>query len=353
MLKAGPLVFFRCQAIESLHGGRKSKQLHRRSNEGCVKLRSMRLGFSGVVIAGLSGLIGATLGCSSTERADFASAGAAGVSGVNGAGAGNLAGASGSSGAMFNGCPEHPTPQRTQGSLLSMPLHVFLQNQAFAFGQRNALSDGGSVVPLNFRFYISEVALQRKTGESVTVDVLTAAGAPAPYGVHLFDAEEPNSSTLRVLAPAGDYAGLSFALGIELACNQLRPDRTAPPLTTDSQMTWPHSGGFLFLRYEGRNEGADGSADAGVAATIPSMVHMGGSIAQELVPRVTVAGAFSLSSNSPREKALNVIMDDLFAAATSNLDVSDMSLAPGAEAIAGERLRRSISGLSVFQLEPG
>jgi len=311
----------------------------------------MKSGLSSVLCAGLLGVLGAASGCSSTphDPHDHAGvAGADGLAGANSAGAGNLAGAGGSAGAAPSACPEHPTPQRTQGSLLSMPLHVILQNQPFVFGQPNTLSDGGSIVPLNFRFYISEVALQRKTGESVAVDVLTAAGTPAPYGVHFFDAEEADSGALRVLAPEGDYSGLSFALGIRLACNQLPPASTAPPLTTDSQMTWPHTGGFLFLRYEGRYEGADGGANA----RIPSMVHMGGNIGQELVPRVTVPGAFSLSSNLPREKAMRMNMDDLFAAATSNLDVSDVTLPPGAEVIAGERLRRSISGLSVFQLEP-
>ena len=96
------------------------------------------------------------------------------------------------------------------------------------------------------------------------------------------------TSTVRVLAPAGQYAGLSFALGIKLSCNQQRPASLSEPLTDTSQMTWPHTGGFLFLRYEGRYTAAGRRSHPAQAPAlgIPPAVHMGGDIRQELVPRV-------------------------------------------------------------------
>ena len=239
--------------------------------------------------------------------------------------------------------------------MLSLPLQLVLSGKPFVFGQPNLLADGGSLVPLNVRFYISEVELLRSSGEApVAVDVVTAAGAPAPYGVHLFNAEEADSSTLRVLAPAGEYSGLGFAIGIKLGCNQQPPAGLTDPLSAPSQMTWPHTGGFLFLRYEGRYGGSGGSGGSASAVGIPSMVHMGGSITAERVPRVTVLGAFSVPASGSIEKGLSVLMDQIFAGASAELDVSDVAvgLLSTPESIAGERLRRRLPELQAFVLEP-
>ena len=236
--------------------------------------------------------------------------------------------------------------------MLSLPLALIMAGKPFVFGQPNARADGGSLVPLNFRFYISEVQLLQSSGEPLAVDVLTAGGAPAPYGVHLFNAEDDASSTLRVRAPAGDYTGLSFALGIKLGCNQQLPSSLGDPLTDVSQMTWPHTGGFLFLRYEGRYTAADGGATE--PAGLPPAVHMGGDITKEMVPRVTVSGAFSVPASGSLEKGIDVVMDEVFAGATADIDVSDsaVGLLSTPESIAGERLRRDLPNLHPFVLQP-
>jgi len=300
----------------------------------------------------------ASAGCASTQQADPASGGAAGVLDERTAGStasgGATAGTGGASAGNAGGsaCSEQPIPRRTEGTPLSLSLSLVMAGKPFVFGQPNALADGGSLVPLNFRFYVSEVQLLQSTGQAVPVDVVTAAGAPEPYGVHLFNAEDEQSSTLRVLAPAGDYSGLSFALGIELACNRQAPALLGEPLTDASQMTWPHTGGFLFLRYEGRYTGADGRA--GAPSDLPTAVHMGGSIASELVPRVTIPGTLSIPDNGSLSRALNLAVDEMFKGATAEIDVSDVAVGflSTPESIAGERLRRKLSDLHVFVLEP-
>jgi hypothetical protein len=266
-------------------------------------------------------------------------------------------GSAGSAGLTESACLENPTALRTQGTVLSLPLQLSLGGQPFVFGQPNALAAGGSLVPLNLRFYISEVELLRSNGEApVAVDVVTAAGAPAPYGIHLFNAEEAESSTLRVLAPPGQYSGLGFALGIKLSCNQQSPAQLSDPLTALSQMTWPHTGGFLFLRYEGRYTAADSGGAAGAAPAFGSLpaLHMGGDIKKERVPRVTVQGALSIPASGTLEKGLSVVMDEIFKGATAEIDVSDVAvgLLSAPESIAGERLRRQLPELHAFVLEP-
>jgi len=312
------------------------------------------------------GVVSGAFACSSAQpvaaggAAGFASASLGGMSNLAGAGGANAGGASAGgvnaggagAGAAQSACPEQATPQQTQGALLSLSLQLVMAGKPFAFGQPNVLPDGGSLVPLNFRFYISEVQLLASSGDPVGVDLVTAAGVAEPYGVHLFNAEDDDSRSFRVLAPAGDYTGFKFALGIKLACNQQRPASLSDPLTDNSQMTWPHTGGFLFLRYEGRYTAADGSPNA--PSDLPPVVHMGGSIEKEFVPHVTVQGAFSIPANGTLEKRLSVAMDEIFKGASADIDVSDVAvgLLSTPESIAGERLRRDLPDRHVFVLEP-
>lgn len=243
-------------------------------------------------------------------------------------------------------------PLRTQGTLLLLSLQPILAGKPFEFGQPNTLADGGTLVPLNFRFYVSQVELLQSGGGKIAVDLVDAAGAPEPYGVHLFNAEEDDTSTLRVLAPPGDYTAFSFALGIKLGCNQQLPAKSNEPLTDVSQMTWPHTGGFLFLRYEGRYTANDGSTST--RADIPPAVHMGGDITKELVPRLVVSNSFSIPATGRLEMGLGLTMDKLFAGATADIDVSDVAVGilSTPESIAGERLRRELPTLSAFVLDP-
>jgi hypothetical protein len=315
--------------------------------------------------AGTAGLLGCSSDPAPHHHPSGGAPGTAGASnpsaGASGSGASDAsgAGASGaSSGPAASACPEQPTPLRTLGTVLSLPLRLVLAGKPFVFGQPNALADGGSLLPLNLRFYISEVQLLRGGGEEpIAVDLVTVAGAPEPYGLHFFNAEEADSSTLRVLAPPGEYAGLSFLVGIKLGCNQQRPSTLSEPLTDVSQMTWPHPGGFLFLRYEGRYTASDsaGSAGASSNADFPPAIHMGGNVVDELVPRVMVSSSsvLSIPASGSLERGLNVVMDEIFQGASSNVDVSGMpGLSPAADSIAGERLRRRLPDLHVFELEP-
>ena len=104
---------------------------------------------------------------------------------------------------------------------MSLSLKPSLGNLPFVFGQPNALADGGSLVALDFRFYVSRMSICcGSSGEPVAVDLVAESGVPEPYGVHLFNAEDADSATLRLLAPSGRYTGSSFALGIKFTCNQ-------------------------------------------------------------------------------------------------------------------------------------
>ena len=173
-----------------------------------------------------------------------AAAGAAGgVTGAAGLGGGAGSGAGGAAASDWSSCVVMPAPLRTSGTLLELTIDPMLGGQPFVYGEPNRLGAEvtGTVTPLNFRLYISEVRLLTAAGGSVPVDVVTAARLPEPYDVHLFNAEDESSRVLRVLAPPGTYTGVEFILGLNDACNTSSMAGRKPPLTDTSQMTWGRS----------------------------------------------------------------------------------------------------------------
>ncbi|HEY8943681.1 MAG TPA: MbnP family protein, partial [Polyangiaceae bacterium] len=222
--------------------------------------------------AGTGGLSGAP-GGGTMNNAGGAPAGAAGVAGDAG---GGFAGAA-SAGQTGDGCLEATAALRSEGTLVEVQTELMLAGKAVEYAEPNAI-EGGTLMPLELRFYVSEVELIRSDTSTVAVDIVTNTGTPVPYGVHLVNAEDPASLRFSLLAPPGSYSGVSFTFGLKESCNTGLMDRKAP-LSAASQMTWPHTFGYLFLRYAGQFQPAGDAAPnpaGGGAARPPGVIHMGG-----------------------------------------------------------------------------
>jgi len=226
-----------------------------------------------------------------------------------------------------------------------------LEGRPFVSGETSTLASGAKVTALNFRFYVSHVALLQAGGARLPVDLVTATGAVEPYGVHLFNADEADTQALRVLAPPGTYSGLELTVGLDDACNSGVPGQRTPPLTDTSQMTWPHAAGYLFLRLEDQLD-VSGAATTGTVA-IPTLVHMGGVPGALFAPTVTVAGALVLAAGAPTTKTLSVDVGQVFAGAEADGDPAALAkVLPFPEVEAGERLREHVPKLALFTLAP-
>lgn len=353
-------------------------------------------GTAGVPSAGAGALAAGTSGAAG------AGAGTGGVAGTSGgAGAGASSGGAGSAGESAGAggvamdlCPEAPEPRLASGTILELPIELTFDGAALLFAEDNPLPGGGTLTPLGVRFYVSDVALLRDGADPLPVDIVTSTATAAPYGVHLFNADDDASVTLRVLAPAGEYQGISFLWGLAQSCNTRAPELSSAPLSPTSEMTWPHTG-FLFFRYEGRtafpdpsgaggasagssgaggagaggasagNAGAGGAsagnAGAGGAtggsagkagATYPSVIHMGGNLFEPLAPVIRIDAALSVPAAGSVRQGLRVALDEIFEGALADVDLTDFVGPPGDEVVAGERLRRSVPTLTVFSLEP-
>ena len=230
----------------------------------------------------------------------------------------------------------------TQQTLLDVSLEV--GGQPLVFGESNALPQGGTIMPTNFRFYLSHFAYHRgdQRFEATPVD---SQGAALPYGVVLVNAEELDSPKVQLLSIPGEYDSISFVWGLSHGCNgSLNP--LDPPLDEAAQLKWPHALGFLFLRFEA-------IVDESAGPEVPNEIHMGAFWPSGYAPLVQLTLPTGTESNNLQ---LSIGLDAILEGASTEADLSDFTLPPpaqtpiGEEILAGERLRRAVDSVGVFSL---
>lgn len=297
----------------------------------------------------LAALLG---GCSSSAQSGRDAGMGAGGAGANPAnpdgaaddGAGAAGGAGGTGPAA---CPQDPVPRAAAGLTVAVNVELTYAGRPVVHGEAFTLPGGGTLTLSNFRFYLSEVELLRDN-EASPVDLVTADGAPAPYNVHLVNAENASAMTFRIAAPAGDYTGMSFRFGLSGACNSLNPSSTSPPLDFASQMTWPPPFGFLFLRYEGVVAGEPGMP------VPPKAVAMGGLINTDGAPRAVASGPLVVTGGAGGTVRLRVALDQILQAALLPLDTPFTSGPPAGDEIElGEHVRQNATKVPIFSLIAG
>jgi hypothetical protein len=139
-----------------------------------------------------------------------------------------------------------------------------------------------------FLFFLSQASLSQGAQE-VPVDLVAADEAIEPYGVHLFDLENPSSYSFHVTAPAGQYDGLKLAVGLPAYCNGGNPADRMTPLNASSPMNWTWGFGYMFLRLEGTTV-----MPANLQPT-PLQIHGGalGAMGTTGEARLSIPGTFS------------------------------------------------------------
>ncbi|MFT4977965.1 MAG: putative repeat protein (TIGR04052 family) [Myxococcota bacterium] len=106
----------------------------------------------------------------------------------------------------------------------------------------------------DLRLFVHDVALIPASGAPVPLTL-----TPGPFQtatVAMLDFEDgcdngtpPTHTTLTGTAPAGDYTGVTFTLGVPYAENHSDPSRATGPLSATS-MHWTWLGGYKFLRLD-------------------------------------------------------------------------------------------------------
>ena len=120
-----------------------------------------------------------------------------------------------------------------------------------------------SVSVVDLRFYVSRLRLVRADGSEVPV-ALTQDGLWQVDDVALLDFEngvgacangtEQTRDLIEGAAPAGDYAGIRFDVGLPFDKNHRDPTLQPSPLNL-SRMFWNWNGGYKFMRLDIRSTG--------------------------------------------------------------------------------------------------
>ena len=145
-----------------------------------------------------------------------------------------------------------------------MPVTIRFQgvvgDAPFACGQKydGVGTTGATVLPSDFRFYVSEVSLLDEAGNAVPV-TLEQDGRWQHQNVALLDFEnkqgpcangtEETREVVVGTVPAGSYAGLRFTLGVPFDLNHQDATLAASPMNLTS-LFWTWQGGYKFFRVD-------------------------------------------------------------------------------------------------------
>ncbi len=142
-------------------------------------------------------------------------------------------------------------------------------------------STNASVMLQDFRIYVSNFRLIRRDGAEAPLQ-LTSDGVFQSNRVALLDFENAtgncngNSATNTVVrgrAPAGDYVGLVFDIGVPVELNHQDTTIASPPLNF-SALTWPWRYGYKFTTIDLETGREHGGSNMGHAASGFS-IHLG------------------------------------------------------------------------------
>ncbi|MBL0940052.1 MAG: metallo-mystery pair system four-Cys motif protein [Gemmatimonadaceae bacterium] len=175
----------------------------------------------------------------------------------------------------------HPkTPSASADSLVPVTVRVrgMVGDTPFECGKSYAGvgTSRATITASDFRFYVHNVRLVRANGDTVSARMQPIA----PWqdtDVALLDFENGAATCangtpelrqeITVLAPAGNYKGVAFSLGVPFARNHGDLAAQPAPLSL-SRLFWSWNGGYKFLRVDMRTTQGDSAATGW-------MVHLG------------------------------------------------------------------------------
>ncbi len=142
---------------------------------------------------------------------------------------------------MVSSCEKDP---ELGTSTFTLAVHPVIGTEGLILNQEYIDQEGYRIKPVTLRFYIAHVMLTSATGEVEIKDLdlldmeNVAAGEPL---------------TFTVEAPAGDYTGISFWVGLDSTQNASDPAtfNNDHPLSLATGTFWTWNTGYRFVMFEG------------------------------------------------------------------------------------------------------
>ena len=158
------------------------------------------------------------------------------------------------------GLNAHQSPANAiESETVTIQFEGMVADEPFVCGQAYDLgSPATAMTPLDFRFYVSEVALLDADGNEVPL-ILQQDGQWQHQDVALIDFEDKSGacangtvetrSEVIGSVPAGDYTGVKFTLGVPFNLNHVDSTLAPSPLNLTS-MWWNWNFGYKFARID-------------------------------------------------------------------------------------------------------
>jgi uncharacterized repeat protein (TIGR04052 family) len=143
---------------------------------------------------------------------------------------------------------------------VTLDFRAMVGPEAFACGNiyRDIGTSSVDVIPSDFRLYLHHVRLVTSDGVEVRLQ-LNQDGMWQHRDLALLDFEDrtppcnqgnsPRNTSVRGMAPPGDYRGVRFVLGVPFALNHENAAIAPSPLNLTS-MFWSWQAGYKFLRFD-------------------------------------------------------------------------------------------------------
>ena len=148
----------------------------------------------------------------------------------------------------------------------SISVAAMVGDQALSCGQTytGLGAAGADLTVRDLRFFVHDVRLVDASGAETPFELIDD-GKWQDGTVALLDFEDGcgdmGNADLRTIiegtAPAGEYTGIRFRLGVPEELNHQNPPDAAPPLSL-SELFWTWNGGYKFLRLDARSSAFDG-----------------------------------------------------------------------------------------------
>jgi uncharacterized repeat protein (TIGR04052 family) len=223
---------------------------------------------------------------------------------------------------------------------LQLPFAATVNGEPFACGQTfEGLGTGPDPVELlDLRFYVHSLALLDAAGAATPV-ALTADGVWQSEEVALLDFEDgiggcatgspETHTTVTGTAPAGDYVGLAFQIGVPAALNHLDAATAAPPLN-DTGLWWSWTGGYKFLKI-----------DARTARGTDFVFHLGATNCEKqddgsYTCTLDNEAGVTLADFDPTQSAVSIDLARLYAASDLSGQIPDGDMMPGCMSSEGD-----------------
>ena len=238
--------------------------------------------------------------------------------------------------------------QQTATQPVELRFVTEVNGQSFECGQsyKNIGTTRSTMTPTDFRMFVSQVHLMTAEGRAVPVQ-LVQDNTWQLEGIALLDFENgqgpcrngtpPMNTVVRGTAPAGQYTGVKFTVGVPFERNHGDPTVAPAPLSSTA-MFWTWQGGYKFLKFDTATSGrpiqsAKPAADGGGNASGFS-VHLGSTMCAS--PSRTQAPTACQNPNRIDVtltdfdlKKNQVVVDIGRVLAGSNVDVNAPKTSPG------------------------